>query len=812
MNAEFLSQLQAAVLERKGKPRGKEISFTCPAHDDTRPSASYNIEKHAWHCHVCSAGGGAYSLARLLGVELPERKGSSLTVTELADYVALPEEFLRNLGVSDGINGIQRSRCVDIPYGDEDGEVVAVHKRLRIHGEPRFVWRRGDKAKPYGLPQLADAREVGSLLLVEGDSDTWTAWYLQVPALGLPGASTLGNAFSYIRDIERVYIWHEPDQGGDALVRSVLLSSLPEAFIIQPPPGIKDISALWHDSGHDPEACSARLAELMAQAVPVSQLRQEMLDQRARERQAFIEQLLLDSQLLLEAPNLLDKVADAIRLAGYVGDTTAPQLAYLAVTSRHLQRPLNLAFVAPSAAGKNAAVDAGIALHPEEAFYLVRAGSPKALIYADESFEHRTVIVAEVDSIPQDDGAAASAVRSLAEDNEMTYDVVQEGVTVRITKRGPTGLITTSTKQVGEQLATRMLSVSINDTPPQTREVVKAHAATAAGVRVEGDMSPFIALQRWLDLGGDHEVVVPYASQLAEMVPVDHIRMRRDFRQLMTVIESTALLYQRQRERDALGRVLANFIDYGLARELVLPTFATASSGGVTVQVRETVDMLCKLHVETGQPVTVKVLADALGLTTSPTWYRVQRAIELRYIVNQETRPRQPAKLVPGDPLPEDRPPLPTVSELIHVCEDPGPYPEEPGNAETQASPFLRFSEYRDEAPTPDTHIQSEPCYRCGDASDRYDGELRPVCAVCAFELSEQAAPVKRGRGRPKGSKNKPKVPEPPKDTAAIDYRQGFCQARGKNCKGGERRIRLYLDTPVCDHCWRARRRLVVRK
>jgi uncharacterized protein YjiS (DUF1127 family) len=739
---EFLAHLQDAVLERKGKLRGKEIAFQCPAHDDATPSASYNIEKAVWHCYVCSVGGGAYSLAQLLGVELPARRSASLTLAELSDYVALPVEFLGQLGVSDGISGIQRARCVDVPYGDVDGEVVAFRKRLRIHGEPRFIWRRGDKAKPYGLHQLATAQEAQSLLVVEGESDGWTAWYLGVAALGLPGASMFAQAVSHLHDIAKVYILREPDQGGDALVRSVMLSSVPEAFIIRPPAGIKDLSALWHDSGHDRETCLARLEALMAQAVPLSQLRQELLDKRDQERQQFIAALLEESRDLLEDPDLLDKVATAIRTAGYVGDTTAPRLAYLAVTSRWLDRPLNLAFVAPSAAGKNAAVDAGIALHPDEAYYMVKAGSPKALIYADEEFEHRTLIVAEVDSIPQDDGAAASAIRSLAEDNEMTYDVVLEGATVRITKPGPTGLMTTSTKQIGEQLSTRMLTVAINDTPAQTREVVKAHAARANGARPEADVSAFWAMQRWLALAGYHEIVVPFADKLADMVPVEHIRMRRDFRQLMTVIEAVALLHQRQRQRDDLGRVVSTYLDYGLARELVLPTFAIAATGGLTVQLRETVDALSKLFAETSQPVTVKVLADALGLTTSPTWYRVRRAIDLHYVVNQETRPRQPAKLVPGDPMPDDKPPLPTVSELICAYEDPGSYAESRRNVETLDTTFLRFYEDRGEAPAPDTHIQSEPCYRCGNPSDQYDPSptMRPICSVCAFELQNPEA------------------------------------------------------------------------
>src|SRR5207249_3710431 len=153
---------------------------------------------------------------------------------------------------------------------------------------------------------------------------------------------------------------------------------------------------------------------------------------------------------------------------GYVGDARGALLAYFALTSRLLKRPLNVAFIAVSASGKSRAVEAALELMPPSAYYLERAGSARALIYSSEEFEHRTVVVAEADSIPED-GPAASAVRSLATDNEMAYDVTERdnktgGFRTRhIRKRGPTGLMTTSTRPLGSQMDTRVLTVGIPD-------------------------------------------------------------------------------------------------------------------------------------------------------------------------------------------------------------------------------------------------------------------------------------------------------------------------------------------------------------
>lgn len=67
-----LTDLEQAVSARAGKQDGNEIKFLCPAHDDTNPSAFYNIEKGVWHCKSCGTSGGYIDLAKRLDVELPK--------------------------------------------------------------------------------------------------------------------------------------------------------------------------------------------------------------------------------------------------------------------------------------------------------------------------------------------------------------------------------------------------------------------------------------------------------------------------------------------------------------------------------------------------------------------------------------------------------------------------------------------------------------------------------------------------------------------------------------------------------------------
>lgn len=346
---------------------------------------------------------------------------------------------------------------------------------------------------------------------------------------------------------------------------------------------------------------------------------------------------------------------------GYAGDTRPVLLAHLALTSRLLERPINLAFVAMSASGKNRTVDEALRLMPDNAFHQITASSPRALVYSGESFQHRMVVLAEADSLPRE-GPAASAVRSIAADRRMVYEVVEknpvtnEFETRRIEKEGPTGLITTSTESMDRQFATRTLEVPIPDDDEQTQAVMEAHARQVAGEQQHEppDTVPFHALQRWLEAGGTRNIEVPFAGVLAELVPPNAVGMRRWFRLLLTAIQTVALLHQRQRERTDDGAVVATLEDYEEAREILRLVFGTVAAEGVTDAVRETVEA-----IQPGERVSQAELADRLDISAAAVSYRVKRAIQGGWLVNEESRRGYAHKLTRGAPLPEDRDALP---------------------------------------------------------------------------------------------------------------------------------------------------------
>ena len=89
-------------------------------------------------------------------------------------------------------------------------------------------------------------------------------------------------------------------------------------------------------------------------------------------------------------------------------------------------------------------------------------------------------------------------------------------------------------------------AIYLTDTPDQTRAVLTRLADDDAA---EPDLARWHDLQVWLE-SGEHEVSIPYAKPLAELVPPVAVRLRRDFCSVLSLIRSHALLHQATRERD----------------------------------------------------------------------------------------------------------------------------------------------------------------------------------------------------------------------------------------------------------------------
>lgn len=370
--------------------------------------------------------------------------------------------------------------------------------------------------------------------------------------------------------------------------------------------------------------------------------------------------------------HLLEQVAAELAASGVAGETRTLQLLYLVVTSRLLERPCSAVVKGPSAAGKSFVVEQILGLFPPGAYYALSAMSERALVYDREPLAHRMLVLYKAVGISGD--FATYLVRSLLSEGHIDYVTVVRGKAGfehrHIIREGPTGLITTTTAvSLHPENETRLLSLTVTDSPTQTRAIMLAYAA---GGRAERDRREWHDFQSWLAESAVG-VVVPYAGTLADAIPPVAVRLRRDFPTLITLIRAHALLHQVHRRRDTGGRVVANFEDYATVRGLLADLFADAAERSVPMTMRETVRALEGLAASEdplGEGLTVTRVAAVLGLDKASALRRVRHAIDKGFLKNLEEHRGRPARLVSGEPMPDDAALLPTIAELerLHGC------------------------------------------------------------------------------------------------------------------------------------------------
>jgi hypothetical protein len=161
--------------------------------------------------------------------------------------------------------------------------------------------------------------------------------------------------------------------------------------------------------------------------------------------------------------------------------------------------------------------------------------------------------------------------------------------------------------------------------------------------------------------------VVPFAKDLARLVPPVAVRLRRDFKTVLTLIRAHALLHQATRRKDTSGSVIATVDDYAAVRDLVADLVAAGVEATVRPEVRETVGAVSYLIAAGESEVRQADLRSRLKLDKSAISRRVADALDRGYLRNLEDRKGRPARLVPGDALPEELEVLPSP-ERLHGC------------------------------------------------------------------------------------------------------------------------------------------------
>ena len=229
-----------AVIE-KYQIAGDNLVGLCPFHRDKQSSFSVDLKTGQWHCfsedeggnfitfwakyHGCDTKQAYKEILEKYGVaqDKPKPKqqaggeGPNLAPYSVEQYSfdkRLPVDFLTETCRVTTKKERAGLTCLQMPYFTEDGQQAAVRKR---YGKKEFRWQRGSAGKIclYGEWRLPEIRKVGWAILVEGESDTQSLWYMGLPAIGVAGASMFKSYQAAVIQGLKLYIHKEPDGGGE---------------------------------------------------------------------------------------------------------------------------------------------------------------------------------------------------------------------------------------------------------------------------------------------------------------------------------------------------------------------------------------------------------------------------------------------------------------------------------------------------------------------------------------------------------------------------------------------------------------------
>jgi len=257
---------------------------------------------------------------------------------------------------------------------------------------------------------------------------------------------------------------------------------------------------------------------------------------------------------LLKDPSLLTRILADFDACGLVGEETNKLTAYLAATSRKLDRPLAVIVQSSSAAGKSALMEAVLAFLPEEEREKYSALTGMSLFYFGEtkSLRHKVLAIAEEEGAER----ATYALKLLQSEGELTIASTgkdsQSGklVTQEYRVEGPVMIfLTTTAVEIDEELLNRCLVLTVDESREQTRRIheLQREASTLEGILASRRKPKALKVHRDAQrLLRPLPVHNPYARRLTFLD--EKTRARRDHVKYLKLIEAIALLHQYQRE------------------------------------------------------------------------------------------------------------------------------------------------------------------------------------------------------------------------------------------------------------------------
>jgi DNA primase catalytic core len=262
---------------------------------------------------------------------------------------------------------------------------------------------------------------------------------------------------------------------------------------------------------------------------------------------------------LLRSEDLAGRILEDFARCGVVGEETNKLVGYMVAVSRKLAEPLAAIIQSSSAAGKTSLMEAVLALVPEEERVQYSAMTGQSLFYmGEEDLKHKVLAIVEEEGAER----ASYALKLLQSEGELSIASTGKDpasgrlVTHEYRVEGPVAiLLTTTAIDLDEELQNRAIVLSVDEERGQTRAIhrLQRERRTLDGLLAREERSEVVRVHRNAQrLLEPLSVVNPYGPELTFLDT--RTRTRRDHEKYLTLIDTIALLHQRQREVKVVER------------------------------------------------------------------------------------------------------------------------------------------------------------------------------------------------------------------------------------------------------------------
>lgn len=335
---------------------------------------------------------------------------------------------------------------------------------------------------------------------------------------------------------------------------------------------------------------------------------------------------------LLKDPQFLYRASLKISSLGVVGEERNRLIVFLAGITKELEQPVSVLVKGPSSSGKSNLVRTALELFPTDSVIERASLSAKAPVHSDESLGKKILFIQEYRGgkdaqllirLLQSEGRIAHEYTSMVGRHRGTHVAEKVGTPVVIT--------TTTDSRVYPDDETRFLSLHVDESAAQNLAIVKAQVH-----RESSTIRPALKIWRCALASmtrGEEDFQAPPAwlEYVAENLPLDKVRVRRDWKRFLSLCSSCALL----RPHPLKEPRNITFEDYAVAYRILEPAFA-ATANGLHPRELAVIRAVEQLRRSPKQKMTVHDLAEHLGWKEALVYKYVRLAIQSNHLAFED--------------------------------------------------------------------------------------------------------------------------------------------------------------------------------